>query len=368
MTALQRKPKSKIMSSKASDTSLTTDTEAAFQPVLDLITASRRQAVAAVNTTLIDLYWHVGEYISRKIKVDGWGRGTVVELSLWLQERLHGMTGFSPQNLWRMRQFFETYHAEAKLSPLVRVLNWTQNLMILGKCKSVEEREFYLRLCRKESWDKRTLERQINGALFERTILHPPKLSTALREIHPAAAEVFKDSYFVEFLDLPNNHSEADLHSGLIEYLRRFLIELGRGFCFIGSEYLIQVGNRDFFIDLLFFNRTLNSLVAFELKIGEFQPEHLGKIEFYLEALDRDVRKPHENPSIGVLLCANRDSEVVEYALSRSLSPALIAEYQTKLPDKALLQQKLHEFYQLALPAKKPAKEKTPKNKRGKKA
>ena len=166
--------------------------------------------------------------------------------------------------------------------------------------------------------------------------------------MHPAAAEVFKDSYLVEFLDLPRGHSEADLQRGLVEKLKQFLIELGRDFCFVGSQYPLQVGGRDFALDLLFFNRALNCLVAFELKIDEFQPEHLGKLEFYLESLDRDVKKPHERPSIGVLLCATKDHEVVEYALSRAMSPALVAEYQTRLPDKKLLQAKLHEFYQLA--------------------
>ncbi len=152
----------------------------------------------------------------------------------------------------------------------------------------------------------------------------------------------------MEFLDLPRTHSEGDLQQGLIANLKQFLIELGRDFCFVGSQYPLQVGGRDFAIDLLFFNRALNALVAIELKIDAFQPEYLGKLEFYLEALDRDVRKPHERPSIGVLLCATKDHEVVEYALSRAMPPALVAEYQTNMPDKKLLQAKLHEFYELA--------------------
>ena len=152
----------------------------------------------------------------------------------------------------------------------------------------------------------------------------------------------------LEFLSLPEDHSEADLQRGLLEKLKAFLIELGRDFCFVGAEFPVQVGGRDFALDLLFFHRGLNCLVAIELKVGRFEPEYLGKLSFYLEALDRDVRKPHENPAIGVLLCASKDDEVVEYALSRSASPALIAEYQTQLPDKALLQAKLHEFYLLA--------------------
>jgi hypothetical protein len=166
-----------------------------------------------------------------------------------------------------------------------------------------------------------------------------------VRQIHPEALSIFKDSYLVEFLNLPTSHAEVDLHRGLLHKLKEFLIELGRDFCFVGSEYPLQVGGRDFALDLLFFHRGLNCLVAIELKVGRFEPEYIGKLGFYLEALDRDSKKPHENPAIGVLLCASKDDEVVEYALSRSLSPALIAKYQTQLPDKKLLQAKLHEFY-----------------------
>ena len=167
--------------------------------------------------------------------------------------------------------------------------------------------------------------------------------------MHPDAAAVFKDTYLVEFLDLPPGHSEADLQRGLVEQLKQFLIELGRDFCFVGSQYPIQVGGRDFALDLLFFNRALNCPGRrSNSKSIEFEPEHLGKLQFYLEALDRDVKKPHEQPSIGVLLCATKNNEVVEYALSRAMSPALVAEYQTRLPDKKLLQAKLHEFYALA--------------------
>jgi predicted nuclease of restriction endonuclease-like (RecB) superfamily len=202
-----------------------------------------------------------------------------------------------------------------------------------------------------ERWSKRELERQFKLALFEHVVLSPAKVSPVVRQTHPEAISIFKDAYMVEFLDLPENHSEHDLQRGLLAKLKSFLIELGRDFCFVGAEYPLQVGGRDFALDLLFFHRGLNCLVAIELKIDRFEPEHLGKLNFYLEALDRDVRKPHENPAIGLLLCASKDDEVVEYALSRSASPALITQYQTQLPDKALLQAKLHEFYLLASPA-----------------
>ncbi len=201
--------------------------------------------------------------------------------------------------------------------------------MILGRCKLAEEREFYIRLSAKEKWSSRQLEHQLKTSLFERAILNPPKVSAVLTQLHADVGNIFKDSYLVDFLDLPEKHSESDLQRGLVANLRQFLIELGRDFCFVGEQYLIQVGGKGFHLDLLFYHRELQSLVAIELKIEEFQPEHLGKLEFYLEALDRDVRKPHERPSIGVLLCATKDSEVVEYALSRSVLPALIADVVT---------------------------------------
>jgi predicted nuclease of restriction endonuclease-like (RecB) superfamily len=196
-----------------------------------------------------------------------------------------------------------------------------------------------------ESWSKRQLERQIRAALFERVVLSPPKVAPAVREIHPEALSVFRDSYTLEFLGLPQAHTEAELHRGLLNSLREFLIEMGRDFCFVGSEVPLQVGNQDFALDLLFFHRELNCLVAIELKVGRFEPEYLGKLNFYLETLDRDVRKPHERPTLGLLLCASKDDEVVEYSLSRSLSPAMIAEYQTQLPDKRMLAARLREFY-----------------------
>ncbi len=321
--------------------------EHAFAEVVEMIQAARGRALAAVNTELIDLYWRVGEYISRKLETAAWGEGVVEALARYIQRHHPNLQGFTRRNLFRMRQFFEAYQGDENVSPLVKQLPWTHHLIILGQSKRPEEREFYLRLAIRERWSKRELERQLRAAAFERTVLSPPKVSPLVAQMHPEALDVFKDSYMIEFLELPGEHSESDLHHGLVNRLKDFLIELGRDFCYMGSEYPVQVGNRDFALDLLFFQRGLNCLCAIELKVGRFEPEHLGKLNFYLEALDRDVRKPHEGPSIGLLLCASKDSEVVEYALSRSLSPTLVAEYQTQLPDKKLLQAKLHEFYAL---------------------
>ena len=318
-----------------------------FAEVASLISTARQRAVQAVNIELIDLYWRVGAYISAKLETAEWGDGVVDQLARYLAQTQPGLRGFTRANLFRMRQFYEAYRNEPSLAALVRQLPWTHNLIILSQSKRPEEREFYLRLAMQERWSSRELERQFKSALFERSVTQPAKVSAALRQSHPEALSVFRDAYMVEFLGLPEGHAEADLHRGLLQRLRDFLIELGRDFCFVGSEYPLQVGGRDFALDLLFFHRGLNCLVAIELKVGRFEPEYLGKLEFYLEALDRTVRKVHENPAIGVLLCASKDDEVVEYALNRSLSPALVAEYQTHLPDKKLLQEKLHEFYRL---------------------
>lgn len=316
-----------------------------FADIEQLIASARKRALQVVNTTLIELYWQIGKHISRKIAASEWGDGVVEQLARYLAQTQPGLRGYTRRNLFRMKQFYDAYPSAEIVSALLAQLPWTHHLIILSQSKRPEEREFYLRLTAQEKWSSRQLERQFKAALFERTVLSPPKVSPVVSQMQPEAISVFKDSYLVEFLNLPPGHAEVDLHRGLLHRLKDFLIELGRDFCFVGSEYPVQVGGRDFALDLLFFHRGLNSLVAIELKVGRFEPEYMGKLNFYLEALDRDVRKLHENPAIGVLLCASKDDEVVEYALSRSTSPTLIAEYQTQLPDKALLRAKLHEFY-----------------------
>ncbi|MBN9231999.1 MAG: hypothetical protein BGO90_04980 [Legionella sp. 40-6] len=316
-----------------------------FLEVVQLIQASRERAYQAVNTELINLYWMIGQYISTKISNAEWGDGIVPELADYLAQTQPGLRGFTRANLFRMRQFYEAYHGDKIVSPLVRQLPWTHNMIILSQSKRPDERQFYIQQAIKEHWSKRELEKQIKSALFERAVLNPVKASAGLTHSRPEAISSFKDMYVVDFLALMDGHNEFDLHHGLLASLKNFLIELGRDFCFVGTEFPLQVGGRDFALDLLFFHRGLNCLVAFELKVGRFEPEYLGKLSFYLEALDRDVKKPHENPAIGVLLCASKDDEVVEYALNRTLSPALIAEYKTQLPDKKVLQAKLHEFY-----------------------
>jgi predicted nuclease of restriction endonuclease-like (RecB) superfamily len=317
---------------------------AEFMEILGIIHSGRSKAFAAVNIALIETYWAIGEQLSRKISDAGWGKGVVTELANWLAAEAPDLKGFSPSNLWRMKQFYETYSPLPKLATLLRELSWSKHLLLLSHCKSEEEKEFYLLSATRGRWSHRELERQIKTSAFERTMLSDLKLATVSRVLPENAAGVFKDSYLLDFLDLPDTHSEADLQAGLLLNLRKFLMELGDGFAFVGEKVRVQVGNQDFELDLLFYHRDLQCLVAFELKTGRFEPEHMGKLAFYLEALDRDRKRPHENPSVGVLLCRTKDDEVVEYAMSRHLSPALVARYETQMIPKALLQKKLHEW------------------------
>ena len=316
-----------------------------FAEVVSMIQHTRNEVVRLANTSLIDLYWRVGKYISDKISVSEWGDGVVRQLAEYIERNSPETKGFSDKNLWRMKQFYETYNgADEKLSPLVRQMSWTNNLIIMSRTKTEEERAFYIEECIKERWSKRELDRQIDSALYERNKIGTPKLSPVLREIAPQAEQIFRDQYIMEFIGGKEYEHENSMKAALVKQMKRFILELGKDFLFIDEEYRLQVGNSDFRIDLLFYHRELQCLVAFELKMEKFKPEHLGQLNFYLEALDRDVRKPKENPSIGILLCKDKDDMVVEYALSRSLSPTMVAEYQLCLPDRALLQQKLQDM------------------------
>lgn len=317
-----------------------------FEDVIAVIDDARSRAIRAVNAELINMYWEIGAYVSRKVRNAGWGKSVVADFSAFLQSRYPSSKGFSAQNIWRMKQFYETYRDSAKLSPLVREIAWTNNLVIMSGCKTDEAREFYLRLCIANRYTKRELERQIGSMLYERTMLSNGRHEELITRSGGLAA--LRDSYVFEFLNLDEPYKEKDLRKQIVSHLKNFILEFGRDFTFVGEEYRVQVGNTDFFIDLLFYNRALTCLVAVELKIDVFKPEHLGQLNFYLEALDRDVKKPNENPSVGLILCTGKDDAVVEYALSRSMSPAMIADYTLHLPNKKLLQEKLREITMLA--------------------
>ena len=315
-----------------------------FIRIAQIIEEARDNAYRKVNEELILMYWRVGQFLSEKSKEANYGDGYIDSLSEYIKNRFPGIKGFNRRGLYRMKQFYETYADNEKVSPLVTQLSWTNHLLIMSGSKSDEEREFYMRLAVQERYSKRQLERQMDSGYYERYMLSKSKL---LPEPLRSQQNPFLDQYVVEFLDLPDAFHENDFRKALVKGMRDFILELGKDFTFVGEEYLVQVGGEDYRIDLLFFHRSLHCLVAIELKVGKFKPEYVSKMDFYLEGLDRQVRKPDENPSVGMLLCASKNDEVVEYAMSRTLSPMMVAQYQLQLPNKDILRKKLQELSSL---------------------
>ena len=317
-----------------------------FNKVIAIIENAHSRALRAVNTELIQMYWDVGEYLSDLCGSSSFGDKVIDDIAAFISENNHGIKGFNRRGLYRMKQFFETYKDDQFVSPLVTQISWTNHLLIMSKSKTPEERRFYMELCIREHYTKRELERQLDSSYFERYVLslgkQPPELVT--KEVRDSIL----DTYVLEFLDLPEHYSERNFRKAIIANLKNFLLEIGKDFSYIRDEYRVQVGGHDYYIDLLFYCRGLSCLVAFELKISEFKPEYISKMNLYLEALDREHRKENENPSVGIILCAAKDDEVVEITLSRSLSPTLVSEYTLHLPDKKLLQNKLRELAELA--------------------
>jgi len=344
-----------------------------FTEIKTLIAQTKQKALLAVNQQLIILYWNVGKYIFLKLQNAEWGEKIVTQLADFLKTEEPDLKGFSSRNLFKMKQFYEIYkNSEIVLSlppllentnseivptlsalfddisnSLITKVSWSHHTEILNKAKTLEEKEYYILLAIKEKLSVRDLRRQMESGYFERTMLANKTLPLIQSQIPQNLTNIFKDSYVFEFLNLQEPHSELDLQKALLQNLKKFLLELGGGFTFVGENVRLQVGIKDFYTDLLFFHRDLQCLVVFELKITDFEPAFLGQLNFYLEALDRDFRRPHENLSIGVLICKQKDSEVVEYAMSRNLSPALVAEYNTKFIDKQVLKNKLHELIQI---------------------
>ena len=310
-----------------------------FQKIVDIIESAKERAYRKVNEELILMYRDIGEYISRESENNEYGDAFVQKLADFFAQNYPDLKGFNRRGLYRDNE---------KVSPLVTQLSWTNHLKIMSACKTMEERIFYMNMCIKERLSKRELEKQIDSGYYERYMLSQKPLTPAIEESRITTGNVFLDNYVLDFLDVPEAVSERDLQKSIIRNLKDFILEIGEDFTFIGEEYRVQVGTHDYYIDLLFYHRELSCLVAFELKIGEFKPEYIGKINLYLEALDREVKKENENPSVGVILCASKDDEVVEFALSRSLSPTMVSEYNLKLIDKKLLQKKLKEYIELA--------------------
>ena len=316
-----------------------------FSEIISIIENAKSRALKAVNAELITMYFEVGKYLSDLCSKTKFGDKVINDVEKYIKEINPTIKGFNRRGLYRMKQFYELYKDDEFVSTLLTQISWSNHLIIMSSTKTKEERHFYIELCIKNQYSFRELERQIDSAYYQRYML---SVNKPLPENVPNILRGnILDTYVLEFLDLPKQYTESNLKKAIIENLKNFILEFGKDFTFIGEEYRIQVGGQDFYIDLLFYNRALSCLVPIELKIGKFKPEHIGQLNFYLEALDRDLKKPNENPSVGVILCTTKDDTIVEYALSRSMSQAMVAEYTLQLPDKKILENKLREITML---------------------
>ena len=377
------------------DSNIILSQEQQFDEVINIILQHQSRALRAVNEETLLMAWNVGGYVSHKLKSEEWGSKVVTQLSEYIRTKQPKLKGYSRSSIYNMVLFYEEYSSERFLSTasqylskefvqpktaqinnpslsqtnqgttvfpmqivqprigqfpkLLTLTTLTNHIEILCRCKSSEERLFYILYAHKEHLVKRELQRSITNQTYTTLLGDKKNMSKGLLQTYPNAPVVFKDTLFVDFLGLPQKHSETKLKKGLIEHMKQFILELGKDFIFMDQEYNLNVGASTFKADLLFFHRGLQALVAVELKKTKFHPRDLGQLEFYLEALDRDVKRSNENPSIGILLCPDADKMVVEYAMSRSMSPTLITEYKRILIPQERMQGQLNEYCNLFL-------------------
>lgn len=299
------------------------------EDIKDKINKRQFQLLKAMNAETINLYWEIGEEIYNQQIEKGWGKSIVNLLSKELQKEYPGAQGYSASNLWRMRNFYLTYKEDSKLAPLVREISWSNNVIIMEKCKADLEKEFYIQMAKRYGWTKRILANFIDNKTYEKYLLNQTNFDTTLPVERRAQAKLaVKDEYTFDFATLLPEYSEHELELALVNNIRAFLTEMGGDFTFIGNQYHILVGKKDLYIDLLLFHRRLHSLVAIELKIGEFEAEYAGKMQLYLTALDEQVKLPEENSSIGIIICKCKDKTIVEYALKQSNAPIGVATYK----------------------------------------
>lgn len=297
--------------------------------VKERIRKAQYEALRAVNKELINLYWDIGSMIVEKQKEFGWGKSVVENLAKDLQKEYAGIKGFSSANIWRMRNFYVQYSGNEKLAPLVREISWAKNIAIMEKCRDEQEKEFYIKMTRKFGWTKDVLINQIENKSYEKYLLNQTNFDKTLPEKYRAQAKLaVKDDYTFDFLEFGEEHSEKELEKALTEKVKHFLTEMGSYFCFVGSQHRIEIGDEEFFIDLLLYHRKLKSLVAIELKIGDFKPEYAGKMQFYLSALDDKIKLDDENPSIGIIVCKGKNRTIVEYALKDVKKPIGVSTYK----------------------------------------
>ncbi len=305
------------------------DYAALLAEVKERVRSAQYGALKAVNKELVSLYWDIGKLIVERQDREGWGKSVVERLANDLQNEFPGVKGFSVQNLWYMRQFYLEYHDSEKLQPLVGEISWSKNLIVMARIKDPLEREFYIRMTRKFGWSKNVLIHQIENQSYEKTLLGQTNFDKALTsDLRAQAKLAVKDEYTFDFLEMGEEHSERELERALIARIEDFLRAMGGLFAFVGSQFRLAVDDKEYFIDLLLYHRRLKCLVAIELKIGEFQPEFVGKMQFYLTALDRQVREVGENPAIGIILCKEKTRTVVEYALHDASKPIGVSTYR----------------------------------------
>src|SRR3989338_8054470 len=324
--------------------------------IINHIEQSKLRAFSEVNKALLNAYWGIGKELSENAS---YGKSVVERLSRDLRLKYHGVKGYSVANLWNMKRFYESYNQKLqtvsgeskKLQPqsaeLIFSISWSNHVTILDSTQSIEEKEFYIKMCIKEKWRNRELKRQLDSSLFERYMLaDKPEKVTALIPKHEQKDLVrhFKDEYVLEFLNLRKEYSEQELEKAILDNLRDFFLEFGRSFTFVGSQYIINIGGRENKIDLLFYHRELRCLVAVDLKIGEFKAEFIGQMQKYLAALDEKIRLSNEKESVGLILCKSKNYEEVKFALAKTLSPVKVATYKTRLPDKKLIIKRLEQF------------------------
>ena len=350
--------------------------EQQFEEIRGIITMHRERALREVNEESLQMSWTVGRIVSEKLKNNEWGSKVVTQLSEYLRTKDPTLKGYSRRNIYNMVKFYEEYSSEvfndhlqslplseivqsetaqmnkdtivqtasAQLPRILCLTTFSNHIEILNRCKTIEQRIFYILYSYRERLKNKELQRCIVNDTFGSLMGDKKNFSAGLKQMYPQSPSLIKDRAFVDFLSLPEKHNERQLHKGLLDHMRQFVLELGKDFLYVDSEYPLQVGGSTFKVDLLFYHRGLQCLVAIELKAKKFKPEYMGQLEFYLEALDRDVKRSNENPSIGILLCQSADQSVVEYAMSRSLSPTMVAEYHRQLIPKEVVQKSLEEF------------------------
>ncbi|PKL49638.1 MAG: DUF1016 domain-containing protein [Planctomycetes bacterium HGW-Planctomycetes-1] len=303
--------------------------------IKERIRSAQYEALKAVNKEMIRLYWDIGQMIVERQKGENWGKSVVEMLAKDLQNEFPGVAGYSSDNLWRMRKFYLNFKDNEKLAPLVQEISWAKNIVIMESCRDDLEREFYIRMTRKMGWSKNVLIHQIENKTYKKTLSSQTNFDKAVPvKIRNQAKLAVKDEYTFNFLELGEEHSEMELERAIISRINQFLIEMGGTYAFMGNQYRLEIAGKEYFIDILLYHRHLKCLVAIELKVGEFQPEYVGKMQFYLAALDDTIKLKGENPAIGIILCKEKNRTIVEYALRETKKPIGVAEYKivTRLP------------------------------------